>query len=125
MKTENGLWRVSPDGRMETTWRIRGNALWHDGQPFTAHDLLFSMQIAQDKELAEFGDIAYESVESAVAPDPQTFTVRWKSPSSPRISCSPGREAVHSDYPSPSTFSRATKALRTAEAPSAPVVKMA
>src|SRR6266540_2421683 len=27
---ENGLWKVSPDGRMETTWRIRPGAAWHD-----------------------------------------------------------------------------------------------
>src|SRR5687768_2856343 len=25
---ENGLWRVFPDGRMETTWRIRPGAAW-------------------------------------------------------------------------------------------------
>src|SRR5437773_10542357 len=32
---ENGLWRVFPDGRMETTWRIRDGALWQDGKPLT------------------------------------------------------------------------------------------
>src|SRR5213594_4330931 len=26
---ENGLWRVSPDGRMETTWKIRQGTTWH------------------------------------------------------------------------------------------------
>src|SRR2546427_292921 len=31
---ENGLWKLLPDGRMETTWRIRNGALWHDGTPF-------------------------------------------------------------------------------------------
>src|SRR5262245_24243166 len=33
---ENGLWKVSPDGRMETTWRIRAGTRWHDGTPMTA-----------------------------------------------------------------------------------------
>src|SRR5437588_4685077 len=33
---ENGLWRVFPDGRMETTWHIREGARWQDGQPLTA-----------------------------------------------------------------------------------------
>src|SRR4051812_6196700 len=28
---ENGNWRVFPDGRMETTWRLVPNARWHDG----------------------------------------------------------------------------------------------
>src|SRR3954468_563463 len=27
---ENGLWTFLPDGRMQTTWRIRPNARWHD-----------------------------------------------------------------------------------------------
>ena len=25
---ENGLWRLSPDGRMELTWKIRPGATW-------------------------------------------------------------------------------------------------
>ena len=29
--TTNGLWKVLPNGRMETTWKIRQNARWHDG----------------------------------------------------------------------------------------------
>src|SRR3954447_21602264 len=28
---ENGLWKVFPDGHMETTWKIRQGAAWHDG----------------------------------------------------------------------------------------------
>ncbi len=48
---ENGLWKVLPDGRMETTWRIREGAQWHDGTPFTAGDLLFSIKLGQDKDL--------------------------------------------------------------------------
>src|SRR5438094_10058881 len=27
--TENGLWKVLSDGRMETTWKIQPNASWH------------------------------------------------------------------------------------------------
>ena len=41
-RTENGLWQLFPDGRMETTWRIRSDALWQDGTPFTTRDLLFT-----------------------------------------------------------------------------------
>jgi ABC-type transport system substrate-binding protein len=43
---ENGLWRVTPDGRMETTWKIRPGARWHDGTPFTSDDLAFTLQEA-------------------------------------------------------------------------------
>src|SRR2546422_6997562 len=38
--TENGLWVVLPDGRMETTWHLRDGAQWHDGEPFTSDDLV-------------------------------------------------------------------------------------
>lgn len=31
-------WRVFPDGRMETTYRLRPNVTWHDGTPLSAHD---------------------------------------------------------------------------------------
>ena len=48
---ENGLWKVFPDGQMETTWKIREGARWHDGTPFTSGDVLFTSKLEQDKEL--------------------------------------------------------------------------
>jgi peptide/nickel transport system substrate-binding protein len=77
---ENGLWRVFPDGRMETTWKIRPGAAWHDGVPFTADDLVFTAMVVMDKALPEFGDIAFDSVEGVDAVDPRTVTVRWSKP---------------------------------------------
>jgi peptide/nickel transport system substrate-binding protein len=65
---------------METTWKIRGNARWHDGQPVTADDLLFTYGVASDKDIAEFRDVAFESIEAVEAPDQHTITVRWKRP---------------------------------------------
>ncbi len=35
----NGLWKLLPNGRMETTWKLREGARWHDGEPFTTEDL--------------------------------------------------------------------------------------
>src|SRR6266545_1802406 len=32
---ENGLWKLLPDGRMETTWRLRDGVRWHDGTALT------------------------------------------------------------------------------------------
>jgi len=77
---DNGLWRVLPDGRMETTWRIREGARWHDGAPLTAQDLLFSAQVGQDRELPEFGNVAYASVQVVEALDARTVSVTWKAP---------------------------------------------
>jgi peptide/nickel transport system substrate-binding protein len=77
---ENGLWKVLPDGRMETMWQIKPNVKWHDGTPFTADDLVFTARVAQDADLPLTRDVAYDSLESLVAVDAQTVVIRWKSP---------------------------------------------
>ena len=64
---DNGLWRVLPDGRMETTWRIKENARWHDGTPFTADDLVFTTTIDRDADLPILRHPGYASVESVQA----------------------------------------------------------
>jgi peptide/nickel transport system substrate-binding protein len=74
---ENGLWRVEPDGQMETTWRIREGARWQDGTPFTADDLVFTHRLLQDKDLEVFRNVAYDAIASVEARDPRTVTVRW------------------------------------------------
>jgi len=78
--SDNGLWRVFPDGTMETTWRIRPNVRWHDGTPFTSDDLVFTAQVVQDPEIAVLRDVAYTFIASVEAPDPRTVTVKWKQP---------------------------------------------
>jgi peptide/nickel transport system substrate-binding protein len=65
---------------METTWKIRPQATWHDGTPFTADDLLFTAMVSQDRELRALGDGAYDAFESIRAEDPHTVTVSWKRP---------------------------------------------
>ena len=77
---ENGLWRVFPDGRMETTWKIRPGALWHDGQPVTSADVLFTTALEQDRELPIVRKPVYGLIERIEAPDRATVTVRWKQP---------------------------------------------
>src|SRR5437867_7322766 len=51
---ENGLWKVAPDGSMDTTWTIRPGVQWHDGAPFTTDDLIFTLQLVRDPVLLEF-----------------------------------------------------------------------
>jgi len=78
--SENGQWKLLPDGRMETTWTIKANARWHDGTPFTADDLIFTARVVQDPQLNVLRDRAYSLIESVEAPDPRTIRVRWKEP---------------------------------------------
>ena len=48
ISVEAGTWRVNPDASMDTTWKIRPGARWHDGAPFTSADLLFSFDVFKD-----------------------------------------------------------------------------
>jgi peptide/nickel transport system substrate-binding protein len=77
---ENGTWQVLPDGRMVTTYRIRPNAAWHDGTPFTSADLVFTMGVVSDPELTEWKDVALGDIERITGPDPSTVVVNWKRP---------------------------------------------
>lgn len=74
---ENGGWVVHPDGRMETTWRIRANTVWHDGTPVTADDLVFTARLNQDPTLAS-GTSGYASIDTVETPDANTVVVKWK-----------------------------------------------
>ncbi|MBM4292131.1 MAG: hypothetical protein FJ138_12355, partial [Deltaproteobacteria bacterium] len=40
-------WSVSPDGAT-ITFQLKPNVKWHDGKPFTAEDVVFTVEAAQD-----------------------------------------------------------------------------
>ncbi|MBM2812048.1 MAG: hypothetical protein HW416_2807 [Chloroflexi bacterium] len=75
---ENGFWKLLPDGRMETSWKIREGAQWHDGTPLSTDDLIFSLEVGQDKEMSAFNTPAYRSIENVTALDARTLVVAWK-----------------------------------------------
>src|SRR5438552_4083738 len=77
---DDGRWKVFPDGRMETTWKLRAQARWHDGEPFTAEDLLFTFQVGNDKEVALGSLPGYQSLDKVMAPDAQTIVATWHQP---------------------------------------------
>ena len=45
---ENGLWKLFPDGRMETTWKLKPGLKWHDGTAFTSEDFVFAYRVFKD-----------------------------------------------------------------------------
>jgi peptide/nickel transport system substrate-binding protein len=77
---DNGLWKLHPDGRMETTWTIREGVVWHDGAPFTTDDLVFTARLEQDPEMPLVRSIGYSSVERIDASDARALTVHWHRP---------------------------------------------
>jgi peptide/nickel transport system substrate-binding protein len=78
--TDNGLWTVFPDGRMDTTWRIRSGVLWHDGVPMTSDDLRFTMDVYRDKDSGVLTMPELALVDDVEAPDPQTIVIHWQRP---------------------------------------------
>lgn len=77
---ENGQWRVQSDGRMEMTWKLKPDARWQDGTPVTAFDLLFTVQVGQDKDLPLFRHQAFNSIDAVETPDARTVVVKWREP---------------------------------------------
>ena len=78
--TENGLWQVLPDGRMETTWKLRPNILWHDGTPMTADDFVFTTAASTDRDLPIARNAIFDQIDSVEALDPLTVVAKWKRP---------------------------------------------
>ncbi len=77
---ENGLWKLLPDGRMELIWKIRPRAAWHDGTPFTADDLTFTLTVAQDRDFPEFRNGTFDALDRAEVVDASTLSTIWSQP---------------------------------------------
>jgi len=77
---ENGLWKLSADGQMETTWRLKAEARWQDDAPVTADDLVFTLQVGQDRELPVRGHLGYQALDRVERVDERTVTVKWRRP---------------------------------------------
>ena len=72
-------WKVFPDGRMETTYKLRSGLTWHDGQPLTADDFTFAWRVYRVKSLP-FLATPEDQMEQVAAPDARTLVITWNSP---------------------------------------------
>ena len=70
-------WTVFPDGRMETTYKLRPNLVWHDGTPLTAEDFVFAWRVYASPALGVASAPPTSLMDGVVAPDPLTVTIRW------------------------------------------------
>jgi peptide/nickel transport system substrate-binding protein len=69
---------LAADGK-SVTWKLKKNVKWHDGQPFTADDVVFNWEYAKDPATAAvtngvYADITVEKVDS------HTVKVSFKEP---------------------------------------------
>lgn len=79
---ENG--GVSADG-LRYTYRLRPGLKWHDGQPFTADDVLFSVDAIMDMRHEVESRIGYDHIKTKTAPDPLTVVFELTQPYAPFI----------------------------------------
>ena len=73
-------WRVFPDGRMETIYRLRAGLTWQDGAPLTADDFAFAFRVYKDPSLGAFISTPQDVMEAVLAPDPRTVVIHWRAP---------------------------------------------
>lgn len=70
-------WSVSGDGR-SYTFKLRSNAVFHDGKPVTAADVAFSIQTVKANH--PYGNIIWDRLETVEAPDGRTAVIRLSKP---------------------------------------------
>src|SRR5215472_12912464 len=73
---ENGL--LSKDG-LSVIWKLKSGVAWHDGQPFTADDVLFNWEYAADPATAAFTSANYNEI-AVEKIDTLTIRIRFKEP---------------------------------------------
>jgi peptide/nickel transport system substrate-binding protein len=71
-------WEVFSDGRMDTTWKLKPNLKWHDGQPLTAEDFVFAWQVYSHQELGVSSLRPQNLMDEPTARDAQTLVLHWR-----------------------------------------------
>jgi peptide/nickel transport system substrate-binding protein len=77
-------WEISDDG-LVFTFHLRPGVKWHDGEPFTAEDVLFSYQKLLDPDVATPYGADYERIKKAEVLDPMTFRVTYEEAFAPAL----------------------------------------
>ncbi len=73
-------WTVSPD-HLQYTFHLRKDVKWHDGQPFTADDVIYSFNKIQDPEVeAPFLRVYYADIEKLEKLDDHTIRFTYRKP---------------------------------------------
>ncbi len=71
-------WKVFPDGKMETTYRLKPSLAWHDGAALTAEDFVFGWKVYTSPDFGVASARPHVSMEDVRAPDSSTIVITWK-----------------------------------------------
>ncbi len=78
-------WEVSPDGR-RYTFHLRRGVRWHDGRPFQAADVKWTLESLAHRKTPSFAAEAVRRIARAETPDEQTVVVHLSEPWAPFLS---------------------------------------
>jgi peptide/nickel transport system substrate-binding protein len=71
-------WRLLPDGRMETTYRLKPAISWHDGVSLSAQDYVFAWRVYATPAFGVAASTPVSHIEDVIAPDQRTVVIRWR-----------------------------------------------
>lgn len=77
-------WEISPDG-LTITFYLRRGVKWHDGQPLSARDCLFTYQLMVDPQTPTAYAEDFKQVQKAEVLDDYTFRVTYSRPFAPAL----------------------------------------
>ncbi|TQD27643.1 ABC transporter substrate-binding protein [Methanolobus vulcani] len=113
-------WESSKDG-IEWTFNLRENVTWHDGEPFTAEDVVFTIDYMKDKSLATSIEASWyytHLIESTEALDEHTVLITLNQPYAAFIPLVAGvipimPEHIWKDIPDPKKYTEKEAAIGT------------
>lgn len=77
-------WEVSEDATVYT-FNLQEGVLWHDGEPFTSADVIFSLDVFLREVHPRWRPIVNAQIESFEAPDDHTVIINLKQPFGPLL----------------------------------------
>lgn len=76
----DGTWVVNTDGTMRTTYTLKPDLKWSDGQPLTADDFVLAHTVYTDDEIPVSRRLPEALMSRVVARDPRTVEILWREP---------------------------------------------
>lgn len=74
------------DGGKTLTFHLRKGVKWHDGEPFTAADVIFTHKVIRDSKRETVWRAHMDRIDTIEAPDPHTVVVHYRKPYGPALS---------------------------------------